>query len=236
MKKINFIILAFAIVVMSSCEKVTGDGPVVNETRNIVNFAGVDLRVSADVYFKQDPNFKVEISAQRNILEVMETYVSNNKLVIKYKNDVRVRSHDPIIVMVSAPSADHFRISGSGNINVNGLLSPANMELDISGSGNILIPQLVTGSVDADISGSGNITVNNGSATDENLRISGSGTIDLLNLPANKASVNTSGSGDTKVNLSQNLDIKISGSGSVYYKGSPIINSSVSGSGKVIHI
>ena len=236
MKKISVIILSVVVVAFSSCEKVNGDGPVVTETRNIVNYSGIDLRVSADVYFKQDPNFKVEISAQRNILEVMETYVSDNKLVIKYKNNVRVHSHDPVIIMVSGPTADHLRISGSGNISVTGILSPSRLEMDISGSGNILIPQVATGYIDADISGSGNITINTGTATDEQLKISGSGTIDLLNVAANKASTNTSGSGDTKVNLSQNLDVKISGSGSVYYKGSPIINASVSGSGKVIHI
>src|SRR3982750_3169112 len=90
MKKTSGIILSLIVIVIvfSSCEKVTGDGPVVTETRNIVNYSGVDLRVSANVYFREDPNFKVEISAQRNILEEMETYVSDNTFVIKFKNIV----------------------------------------------------------------------------------------------------------------------------------------------------
>jgi hypothetical protein len=221
---------------ISSCEKVSGDGPVVNETRNISNFDGLDLRVAADVYFKQDANFKVEISAQRNILEVMETYVSNNKLVIKFRNDVRVRTHDPIIVQISAPSSSSFRLSGSGSISVTGALSPSSMELDISGSGNITIPQLTTGYLDARISGSGNININNGSATQQKLRISGSGSMDLVNILSEKADIETSGSGDIKVNATKFLDVKISGSGSVYYRNNPIINFSISGSGKVIHI
>ncbi|MGZ5191000.1 MAG: head GIN domain-containing protein [Flavisolibacter sp.] len=235
MKKFSLVMFGM-MVILSSCEKISGDGPVVNESRNIINFDGVDLRVAADVYFKQDANFKVEISAQRNILEVMETYVSNNKLVIKFKNDVRVRTHDPIIVQISAPSSSSFRLSGSGNINVTGVFSPSAMELDISGSGNITIPQLTTGYLDASISGSGNITVNNGTATEEKLEISGSGTIDLLNVVSDRADIKTSGSGDTKVNATKFLNVKISGSGSVYYRNNPIINSSISGSGKVIHI
>src|SRR5215213_1386086 len=111
MKKISLIVLSAALVLFSSCEKVTGDGPVVTETRNIVNFSGIDLRIAADIYFKQDTTYKVEISAQRNILQVMETYVSGGRLVIKFKNDVRVRVHDPIMVLVSAPSANSLRIS-----------------------------------------------------------------------------------------------------------------------------
>jgi hypothetical protein len=237
MKKISLFILGLsAVVVFNSCEKVNGDGPVVTEARNIVNFDGIDLRISANVYFKQDPNFKVEISAQRNILQVMETYVSGNKLVIKFKNDVRVKSYDQVVVIVSAPSASSLRISGSGSISVTGVLAPTSMELDISGSGDITIPQLNTGWLDADISGSGNIIINGGTATDEKLKISGSGNIDLANVVAPKANTTTSGSGDTKVNVSQNLDVKISGSGSVYYKNNPIINTNISGSGKVIHI
>src|SRR5215212_10643303 len=112
MKKISLVMLAAIFVVFNSCEKVNGDGPVVTEARNIVNFSGIDLRISADVYFKQDPNYKVEISAQRNILQVMETYVSGNRLVIKFKNDVRVRTHDPVMVIISAPTVNSLRISG----------------------------------------------------------------------------------------------------------------------------
>jgi hypothetical protein len=238
MKKISLFILSLGaiMVIFSSCEKVNGDGPVVTETRNNVNFDGIDLRISGEVYFKQDANYKVEISAQRNILDVMETYVADHKLVIKFKNDVRVRSHDPVTVIVSGPSASSFRISGSGNISVTGVLAPASMELDVSGSGNIIIPQLNTGWIDADISGSGNIIVSGGTATDEKLKISGSGSIDMANVVATKATTTTSGSGDSKVNVSQSLDVKISGSGSVYYKNNPIINTNISGSGKVIHI
>jgi hypothetical protein len=235
MKKFSLVMLSM-VVLFSSCEKVSGDGPVVSETRNIVDFSGVDLRVAAEVYFKQDPNFKVEITAQRNILEIMETYVSHGKLVIKFKNNVRVRTHDAIIIQVSAPTANSFELSGSGNINVTGSFSSPTMELDISGSGNITIPHVTTSFLDASISGSGNIIVTYGTATEEKLNISGSGTIDLVNIVAEKADIKTAGSGDSKVNVSKILNVKISGSGSVYYKNNPIINTDISGSGKVVHI
>lgn len=236
MKKLSSAVAVMVIAMaFASCDKVTGDGPVVTENRNIVNFAGVDLRVSANVYFKQDPNYKVEISAQQNVLNVIETYVSDNKLVVKFKSGVNLKSHEPIVINVSAPNANRFRISGSGSISTTGDLTPAAMELDISGSGNLNIAELHTGQVDADISGSGNIKVTAGAATQETLKISGSGDIDLGGIAANSANTTTSGSGNTRVNASQNLTVRISGSGSVYYKGTPVINTSISGSGKLIH-
>jgi hypothetical protein len=237
MKKLNVVLLCTMIFTLSSCikDRVTGDGPVVTESRSVVNFSGVDLRCSANVVYKQDASYKLEISAQQNILDVLITEVSNNRLVIRYKNDVRVKSHDQITIVVSSPVVNSLRISGSGNIETTGILTPASMDMDISGSGNIHVIEMTTGSVDANISGSGNIKVSSGTATQEKLRISGSGDIDLGNVAANKATTTTSGSGETRVNASQNLDVTISGSGSVYYKGNPVINTHISGSGKVIH-
>src|SRR3954464_5325350 len=98
MNKFSLLLLSAMTVYLTSCEKVTGDGPVVTQTRSVVNFSGIDLRVSGDVEFKQDPNYKVEVTAQQNILDVMETYVSNNRLVVKFKNDVIVKSHESVHV------------------------------------------------------------------------------------------------------------------------------------------
>jgi hypothetical protein len=237
MKKFSLILVAAMALMLGSCYKdsITGDGILVTQSRGVTGFAGIDLRVSGEVYFQQDSVYKVEINAQQNILDVMETYVSENRLVIRFKNSVRVKSHDPVKVVVSAPSFNSLRISGSGNIIGTGSLAPSSMELDISGSGNITLADLKTGLIDADISGSGDVNVSSGSATEEKLKISGSGSMDLSTVAASRVNTKTSGSGDVRVSASQQLDVNISGSGSVYYKGNPVINTSISGSGKVIH-
>ena len=235
MKQLNvFLFLVFSILLVS-CKKVEGDGPVVTQSRSVGSFSGIDLRVDANVYFTQDSEYKLEVMAQQNILDVMETYVSNGKLVVKFKNDVRVRSYDQVMVKVSGPSLSSIRLSGAGDVNAIGKFSPASMELDISGSGDLYISELNTGWLDTEISGSGNVKIATGSATEEKLKISGSGDIDLTYVLANKATTKTSGSGDIRLNVAQNLDVTISGSGSVYYKGNPYINTNISGSGKVVH-
>ena len=236
MKQISTIIILALTIGFSSCEKVTGEGPVISETRNIVNFNGVDLRVSGDVYYKQDSVYKVEIKAQQNILDVMQTYLINNHLVISFKNNIRVRSYDPVMIIISSPSVTSLRISGSGNIYSTSAVTPAAMEMDISGSGNIKLTELKTNYLDCNISGSGNIQVLSGNATEEKLKISGSGNINLDPVVALKANTTTSGSGDIRLQATQNLNVTISGSGSVYYRGNPVINTSISGSGKIIHL
>jgi hypothetical protein len=234
MKKVlPLFILIGMMVIFASCEKVVGEGPVVTETRNISNFSGVDLRVSGNVYFTQSPDFKVEVRAQQNILGVLETYVANNKLVIRFDNDVIVRRHENVTVNISAPDLNSLRVSGSGDVMTTGPLHPSSMEIDISGSGSITVNELETDYLDATISGSGDIKIINGSANEEKLRISGSGDMDLANVLAESVTTTTSGSGDIRVHVTERLSVTISGSGSVFYRGQPVIDTRISGSGKV---
>lgn len=235
MKKISLLILVVLSLFIFSCRKVTGDGPVINQTRVVPEFNGIDMRINASVYFTQSPVYKVEVSAQQNLLDVLQTYVSSNKLVIKFKDDIRVRSHEAIRVEVSAPDINSLRLSGSGSLHVAGPITTNSLELDISGSGDMNLSELNTGYLDANISGSGNVNLSKGTATEEKLKISGSGNMNLENVTASRVTTNTSGSGTIKVTATQTLNATISGSGNVYYKGSPEVNASISGSGKVIH-
>lgn len=235
MKKFSLMLITILSLFAVGCRKTIGEGPIINETRVAGNFAGIDQRVSASVYYTQGPDYKISISAQRNILDILQTYVSNNKLIIKFKDGVRVNTHEEIRVEISAPQVTSLRLSGSGNLHVSGPFTPGSLDADISGSGEMLIAELNTAYLNANISGSGGITMLQGTATEEKLRISGSGNFNLENVAAARVTTNTSGSGTTRVMASQQLNVTISGSGNVYYKGSPQVNASISGSGKVLH-
>lgn len=235
MKNLSLAIVSALALIISSCEKVTGDGPMITEDRLTGNFNGLDVRVDADVQVKQDAAYKVEITAQRNVLNVIETYVSDSRLVIKFKNNVRVKNYEQVKIAISAPLFNSLRLSGSGSVYANGNFSPANMELSLSGSGDLHVQQLTTGVMDASVSGSGNIYVESGTVSTERLRISGSGNLELGNVTTTEADTKTSGSGNIRLHATQKLDVTISGSGNVYYRGNPVINTSISGSGKVVH-
>lgn len=225
----------FLMICFSACEKIEGDGPKVTEDRTQQNFTGIELRAAGNVYFQQLPTYKVEVTAQQNVLDVLETYVSNGRLVIKFENNVHVRTEDDIVFRISAPDINNIRVSGSGDVYAAAPVHGTDMEMDISGSGNITLHQLDARSLDADISGSGDIKIDHGVINDERLKVSGSGNIDLAGIVARNVNTTTTGSGDIRVHVTDKLDVKISGSGSVYYHGNPVINASVSGSGRVKH-
>ncbi len=225
---------AAALFMFPSCEKVKGEGPLQTETRAISNFTGVSASIAGKINYKIDPVFKVEITAQRNILDVIETSLVNGHLLVKVKNGVYIKTNEEITVNISAPTADYLRLSGSGDLTVTGNVVAANLDLNISGSGSIIVPSVtIADKIEAVISGSGSMSILGGTAKNEDLRISGSGKFNVDAVAAEKAVITISGSGDAKVKLSQALDATISGSGSIFYRGNPLITTHISGSGKV---
>jgi len=233
-KTIVAIAAAFAGLLFTSCEKIVGTGPVVTELRNASNFTGVSSEFSGKVNIHTGNSFKVEATAQQNILDVLHTDVINGVLHIDFADNVNIRTHQDVMVSITMPLLDYLRLSGSGNVDVVGTVAAGSFDTQLSGSGIISIQDLqVNGTLDARISGSGNMYIYNGSTTHEKLQVSGSGSINFSNLAASTAEAVISGSGNIKLKAEQSLDAFISGSGSVYYTGDPLVTAYVSGSGKV---
>ncbi len=237
MRKIYFAIIALAMLsVVSSCKKINGKGDVVMEIRNIHGYTGVSLSVDATAYVRQDTFYKVEILAQQNILDVIESPIEGGALVIKLKDHTILGKHDPITVYITSPVLNSLNISGSGNIEGNTWLSGVSLNLVISGSGNIRLPGIQMEDIHSNISGSGNISIVEGAVSNEDLNISGSGSIDLLGIVSDTVYARISGSGNIRVTTDRLLDGTISGSGNIYYLGSPVVNAHISGSGAIIHL
>jgi hypothetical protein len=235
MKKL-IILFSPALLFFPGCKKIIGEGDVITETRSTGNFSGFDSQIPGDVYYVQGSDYKVELTAQQNILNVIETPIINNKLVIRFKNNVRVDTHEQITARITAPSISTIKLSGSGNITVAAPLVSNSLVFNLSGSGDMTLSTVATSNLEVAISGSGNISIAGGSSNTETLKISGSGNIDALKVLSKSATTNTSGSGIIKLSASENLNVTISGSGSVLYSGNPIISTSISGSGSVIHL
>lgn len=223
----------------TSCKKtifnsIVGKGGTVTETRQLTDFNKISLDIDANVIYTQDASYYVEISGQQNVLDVLTTEISAGELRIDFSK--WVRKHSNITIIIHSPEIRGFVVSGSGNIESNGTITTSNMDLKISGSGNIVLNTLNTEELEASISGSGNIEVAAGTVDNEKATISGSGDIEMEDLVANNSYCKISGSGSITVWVLEQLDATISGSGDIRYKGTPIVNTHISGSGDVIHI
>ena len=89
MKRISVVLLIIlAIVGFNSCRKVTGHGPLVNETRSISNFNSISYGIPGDLYYTEGSDYKIEIQAQENILREIETTLIGSELKIRVRDDV----------------------------------------------------------------------------------------------------------------------------------------------------
>lgn len=235
-KYITAFTLAMAMFTFQACHKIYGEGPIITKTSSQYIFTAINSSISGEVYYTQDSICKVEIHAQANILDQIETNVVDNELQIQFKKFGKVGYHDRITIYVSSPNVTGLSVTGSGRLFATQPLNAASMALRVNGSGTIQISKYTGTSVSADISGSGEIDINDGEVKTESLHISGSGGLSLSGLVADEVTANTSGSGNMYVHATRTLSVTISGSGNVFYSGYPAVFSSTSGSGNVSHL
>lgn len=235
MKKIKqFAAIVSMMLLLVSCSKMKGEGPVVSETRTVPQFTGLILKVPGQTILTQGPVFKVELLAQQNILDEIETVMTGSDLTIKFrKSNTNVRSHDEPVFKITMPFIDKAELHGSGNLNAAAVVDAELIDLLINGSGSMEFSNLQATEVLAKTNGSGKIRVKAGTTDRADLEISGSGDIEVADLVSREAEVHISGSGKVEVNASEKLKVRISGSGKVRYRGTPVISSEVSGSGSI---
>lgn len=226
------LLLAFTTV---SCKKdVIGEGPIISQARDISPFSAIDLRMNGNVYYKTDSIFKVEVSAKQSIMNTLETFVSNGRLVVQFRNGKTYDADESIRITVSAPAVNRFELNTSGSIYVNNNLQTGSLYLKTAGSGSIYLQSVNADYLEAEGTTSGKIHASGGAATQLKLKTSGSSSIDLSAVNARKVTAQTLGSGSIKVKVSDELNATIDGSGSIYFNGHPLLTTHINGTGDLI--
>lgn len=210
---------------------VEGNGTRRSESRIVTAFEQVKSSGDFEVHIAEAQSHDVVISAEENLLQYIETYVSGETLHIGVKGVRNLQHRMPIEVYISTPTLEGIKQSGSGIITTDYFVSDE-MDVVLSGSGKI-ITAFEAGEVDALLSGSGRIELS-GYADDADFGVSGSGNIDAQQLELRNCETATSGSGNMFISVSRNLRSSISGSGNVFYSGNPAIETHISGSGSVL--
>ncbi len=215
-------------------ETVEGNGNRKSETRHIGNVTKIDVLGGMDVFAERGaPSVRVE--GDENVLRYIETRVNHDRLEIKTREHINIRSSTPVKVYVSTPEITGLKVTGSGNLICNNKFSsPNNMSLNITGSGNITA-NINAPEVNAGITGSGNMYIK-GETRNLDVRVTGSGNYDSPYLKAENATVKISGSGNANLFADANLKASIAGSGDVKYSGNAAVDKNIAGSGSVIKV
>ena len=224
--------LAALSLTMIACDPVgiRGKGDLVHETRELDDFHALSVSLSGEVEVVKGSEFRIDIQVEENIMPYLETEVRNGRLDVYFSRNVW--DVDDLRITVTVPNLDAIDLSGSCEIVAKDSLSGENLDLRVSGSGDIEIRQLQFEKVSVHISGSGEIELT-GIADDLEADVSGSGDLHAFDCPVKTADLSVSGSGNIQVTVSETLKADISGSGDVLYQGNPVLDVQTSGSGRV---
>jgi Putative auto-transporter adhesin, head GIN domain len=181
----------------------------------------------------------VELEGEKEILEKIEAKVDGGKLVIGPKDEDkwfnwRDWDDDKVTAYVTIKNIDGLSVSGSGDLIAQNKLVGTNMDLKVSGSGN-LTAEIEAEDVNANVSGSGDLNLK-GNIKNLESDISGSGKVSFDGDVAGLLDVGISGSGRFNASGSANeIKTTISGSGKVLAAGLGVekCNIRISGSGDV---
>ncbi len=231
------ILLSFAVMLLASChwiryKRVSGNGNLETQNREIDIARRIKLAGSFDVEISQGPVTSVKVEADENLLPYIFTDENNGVLLIRTRDHVNLVSDNPIKVYITTDKLEEVQLAGSGNIIGQTKFTGGNrLLLKIAGSGDIRL-DVNTPSLESEIAGSGSMTLT-GETKDQRVQISGVGDYKAADLKSENSVVRIAGSGDVSVFAASTLDIHIAGVGSVFYKGDPAIKQSISGSGEV---
>ena len=233
MKKIISLSLLILVCSITYAQKIKGTGPNVSKTLNVASFSTLECSMAADIEITQGSSQSVTVLGQENIIQLIQTEVSDGKWRIKLPKGTWA-DYENLKFKITMKDIRGLGMAGSGSITTTNKIKTDDLQIGLSGSGKITV-ETDADYVDCGISGSGNIYLK-GRAKELNIGTSGSGDLKAQDFAVEKVKIGISGSGDCMVNASESLEAGIAGSGSVHYKGRPKIKSSVSGSGSVSSI
>jgi hypothetical protein len=188
-----------------------GSGIVKTESREASEFSSISSKSVGRVTVQQTGKESLTITADDNILPLLESYVADNILYLTIEKDANFKPTRPIEFVVEVKSLESLNIKGVGTVEVKDIQGKR-LSISLDGVGSMTI----AGSVDV-----------------LELTLSGVGSFNGEEFKTKQATVRNSGVGSVVVNVSEQLDATASGMGSVEYIGSPQVRESVEGVGTV---
>jgi len=202
-------------------------------------FDALDVSGLADVVFVQNERTSVVVEGNEKMLEKYIYEVKNGTLVVEpsKKIKVSVKSHPHIRVYVSAPSVKSIELGGAGNMELKGdVRLAADLDLQLSGAGNVRAGVLKCHKLSIGVSGAGYIDASQIDCDGADIDLSGAGNVNIDSLKSsNDVAADLHGAGNMDVDVAcRNLSVDLSGAAKADVKANcDYIDASLSGVGSI---
>lgn len=157
-------------------DTIEGSGKMVTQAREIEPFVNLDANGSFDIEIRIGSEPSLELTFDDNIIDLIDTRVRGKTLFID--SDEGYSSRHACKVVVTVPKMESVQLNGSGDVFLEGIHGEI-FECELNGSGDVV----ASGEIDEleiDISGSGDVDARELKAKNAYVRIHGSGDVKVF--------------------------------------------------------
>lgn len=190
---------------------VVGSGIVVTESRSVSGFRTVSVRDAGRLVIERTGSESLTITAEDNILPLLESSVRNGRLDLGIRSTGDVRPTREITYRLTVRDLDGLAVSGAVEVDAT----------DIQGD-----------TLTVDLQGSSSLTID-GRTENQEIRVTGSAVYRANELRSRTAKVDLSGNSYAVVRVSDSIEGTATGSSLLEYIGDPEVDVQTSGTASV---
>ncbi len=255
---LSFVLLLGLLFTAQAADHVKGNGKLSTKKITIGDYNLIKIDGVIDFNYEQsDAAPYIEVTVDENLHEYVNVDIKDRELSVGFDKSVKVDHHTKFIVKTNSKWLKGVKAAGNANFMANSSLSgdelkidansnclvqlkePVKMskvDLNVSGSANMVVSELHTDKIECSITGSGTINLKSGDAKEGEYAIASSGEIMALGVAVPELSCKLTGNGSMEVHATNNLKVNIVGKGTIRYKGPTAVQQKVIGKGSVVEV
>lgn len=232
--KIYFLLVLPLVILLSYhgwAQNIRGNGNVIKQERSISPFRGIIASGSYELFLSQGEEEKVIIEADENLHNLFISNVREEMLDIQIVGEVRRAKS--LKVFVTFKNLEHLISIGAVDIRSDTTINAENLEVFISGISSLKL-NIEAKKLEFEIT-DGAYAYLQGNVDEFDLRVNDEAEMNAFDLEAKKCNAKASGYSDAKINVTEQMRLRVTGASNLYYKGDPEITDRIfSGTGFII--
>ena len=223
-------------------DHVKGNGNLTSKKISIEDFNAIRFDGVIDFNYEQsDAPATIEVTVDQNLHDYINIEDHFTKFIVKtnskWLNEVKV-SGNGNFMLNSEYTGDEMTIKANANslVQLKNKVTVGKLNLDVSGSANMVANNIEVDKLECDIDGSGSITLKKGTAKEGDFGIVSSGDLHALGIEIPRIECSVTGNGLAEVRPTKNLKASIIGKGKIRYKGPTAVEQRVIGKGTIEEI
>lgn len=251
---LSLVMLFGLLLTVQAADHVKGNGKLSSKKIKIADYNAIKIDGVIDFNYEQsNAEPYIEITVDENLHEYVNIDIKNRELNVGFKG-AKVDHYTKFIVKTNSKWLKEVKASGNANFMVNSpltgdettikansncliqlkeLVKVGKLDLNVSGSANMVVSELQADKLECSINGSGTITLKSGKASTGEYSITSSGEIMAFGVEVPELNCKMTGNGTIEAHPTNNLKANVVGKGKILYKGPTAVQQKVIGKGSV---